>query len=493
MVDQNLSWLTKTIQRKELPMAGYRHLEIVTDFERYVKDKKVSSKSYYRYMMTRLQCMFQYKNLPDTIPHEILDRYLFEFGIACITEVEGKLYAFSGNLGGPQDVYYRPTEFIISNPHVKVNGELFTANVPVYYTDDESSSTKNGSGEPWSTKGVLIRNDLDWIGLHPLIARYAYLEAENILTLRTANVMLRVLAMITAPSDKERSAALEYLKSLEKGELAVIGDTPLVTEGVRLQSPPSNNGSYLTQFIECQQYLKGSFFNEVGLTANYNMKREAIGTGESTLDSDSILPLCDNMLLCRKEDLAKVNEMFGTNIEVEFSSAWLRARIEMLQKLKASAGGVLGQPSGSLESLRSSVDTGESGVVEADPNDTEAESNDTETGEKDSGRTENLDVSDSSDIGDDTDSRDSELDSDGNEGSDKPIEIKTENQEMEEDTTSRINDLSQDEKMTEMLENINSGNDENVLVNQEEEGEVDDNGDARDKESSEDKGDNTEN
>ena len=69
-------------------------------------------------------------------------------------------------------------EFIISNPHIKVNGELFTANVPVYYTEDEAATN-----EPWSTKGVLIRNDLDWIGMHPLLSRYAYLMAENILTL----------------------------------------------------------------------------------------------------------------------------------------------------------------------------------------------------------------------------------------------------------------------------------------------------------------------
>lgn len=306
-------------------MAGYKHLEIVTDFEKYVKDKKMSAKAYYRYLLTRMLRMFQYKNLPDTIPHEILDRYLFENGIACITEVEGELYVFYGNLGGPIDVYYRPTEFIISNPHIRKGGELFTANVPVF------KSNLNEVGQP---TGVLIRNDTEWQGLHPLLARYAYLMAENILTLRTADVMLRIIALLTAKTDKERAASLEYLKSIEKGELGVIGESSF-HEGVEMQSPPSNNGSYLTQFIEYQQYLKGSFYNEIGLAANYNMKREAIGKGESTLDADALLPLCDNMLKTRKEDLAKVNKMFGTNIEVEFSSAWLENRIEDLATLKS--------------------------------------------------------------------------------------------------------------------------------------------------------------
>lgn len=73
-----------------------------------------------------------------------------------------------------------------------------------------------------------------------------------------------------------------------------------------MQSPPSNNGSYLTQFIELHQYLTGTFYNEVGLNANFNMKREAIGDGESSLNEDSLLPLCELMLETRKRTLKKL-------------------------------------------------------------------------------------------------------------------------------------------------------------------------------------------
>ena len=308
-------------------MAGYKHLEIPGNFERFVKDKRQSANAYYRYFLARLSRMFEYKNLPDTIPHEILDRYLMNNGIACITEVEGKLYVFYGNCGGPQDVYYRPCEFIIANPHIKTSdGNLFSANIPLYaqYQPVDEIPFETAVGQP---KGVLIRNDTEWQGLAPMISRYSFLLAENTLTLRTADVMLRITAMLTAPTDKERASALEYLKTIENGGLSVIGESAFF-DGVKMQSPPSNNGSYLTQFIEYQQYLKGSLYNEIGLSANYNMKREAIGKGESTLDEDALLPLVDNMLLCRKEDLAKVNELFGTNIEVSFSSAWLENEIE---------------------------------------------------------------------------------------------------------------------------------------------------------------------
>lgn len=397
-------------------MAGYKHLEIVQDFDKYVKDKKSSARAYYRYLLTRLLRMFQYKNLPDTIPHEILDRYLFENGIACITKVDGKLYVFYGNLGGPQDVYYRPTEFIISNPHIKTEtGELFTANVPVFPCDTDSASSV---GQPTKVEGVLIRNDSDWLGLHPLISRYAYLMAENTLTLRTADVMLRVIALITAKTDKEQASALEYLKSIEKGELGLIGESAF-HEGIELQSPPSNNGSYLTQFIEYQQYLKGSFYNEVGLSSNYNMKREAIGKGESTLDEDALLPLCDNMLVTRREDLAKVNEMFGTNIEVEFSSSWLENRIEALASLSSIVNPVPAQPFSVGQPTDGEVDA-ESDEVDADLKEVDADMNEVEPEQK-------------------------EVETEQN-------EVETEQNEVDEDGDSKINDLSVDEELEELLE-----------------------------------------
>ena len=435
--------------------AGYKHLEIVQDFERYVKDKKVSARAYYRYFLSRVLRMFQYKNLPDTIPHEILDRYLFEFGIACITKVNDKLYVFSGNLGGPQDVYYRPTEFIISNPHIKTSdGQLFTANVPVF-----ADFTSDDLGQPTSSakrqEGVLIRNDLDWVGLHPLISRYSYLMAENALTLRTADVMLRVIALISAPTDAERASAMEYLKSLEKGEIGVVAESDF-SEGIKLQSPPSNNGSYLTQFIEYQQYLKGSFFNEIGLSANYNMKREAIGKGESTLDEDALLPLCDNMLRTRKEDLAKVNEMFGTDISVEFSSAWLENRIEALSSLKN-----LGQPQQSFgfnSAPNAPFDTNDAGSTQDTGSETEEPDKSVQLAEVQ---------------GQPGDSRD------------KVDAMEAEVGEGD----SKINDLSVDEELTDLLETAESDDEQDASSGLTQEGD-DENGGME--ESTEDKEDNSE-
>ena len=70
------------------------------------------------------------------------------------------------------------------------------------------------------------------------------------------------------------------------------------------------------------QYQKASWYNDLGLSANYNMKREALNSSETVIDNDILLPLIDDMLKCRKAGAEKVNAMYDTDIRVELSSSW---------------------------------------------------------------------------------------------------------------------------------------------------------------------------
>ena len=291
----------------------------------YVTDKSKSSESIICYMLARLQKMFKYSNLPDSIPRQYLENYLLVNGSCVIGKdkmhpEDSNIYAFAGAAGGMPDVYYRPTLYIIANPALKTTVEY-------------NISETDPNNEP---DAVLVRNDTMWQGLYPMMARYASLISENLLTIRTADVMLRVLALITAPDDSSRLAADQFLSDITDGKLASIAENRFL-DGIRMQNPPSNNGSYLTQFIELHQYLVGSFYNEVGLNANYNMKREALSESETGLNDDSLMPLCEDMLRCRREDMDRVNSMFGTSIEVDFDSSWLENTIERLLNIRQQA------------------------------------------------------------------------------------------------------------------------------------------------------------
>ena len=342
----------------------------------------------------------------------LLEYFLLNNGTCYIVKENDKLYAVIGSFGGPPDPYYRPTLYVVANPGLRL------------------SKTYNLCED-----GVLMRNDTLWVGLYPLMGRYASLMAENLLTLRTADVMLRVMAMLTAPDDKTKIAAEEYLKNLEKGKLGVIGENRFFDEGVKMQTPPSNNGSYLTQFIELHQYLTGTFYNEIGINANFNMKRESIGDGESALNEDSLLPLCEEMLRCRKEDIDKVNKKFDTNITVEFDSVWAANIKELelgLKKLENEAnnasqlGGNNGEPEGSNDdnTSESEVGTAVSGSQDEDdgPADTSDNKSDDYTGGNvdEGGSTEDAEPDVGDDNGDGSDDKPLVDESEESEDSEEP-------------------------------------------------------------------------
>ena len=264
----------------------------------YCSDKAKVFENYCRYTFTRTQSMFVYEGLPDTIPVQWLESYLQRNGSCCIAEHEGKLYALLGNAGGELDNYYQPTIYTVANPALNL-----------------SKTFKIGED------CVYCKNDYDAIGLTPLVSRYCGLMTENLLTVRISDINMRMMSLLSAPDDNTLQSTKQYLKDLEDGKLGVVGETPFF-EGLKLQSKGVGNGDYMIQFIELQQYLKGSMYNELGINANFNMKREAISGQEVSLNDDALMPLIDDMLKQRRAMCDDLNAMFGLNVSVDYGSTW---------------------------------------------------------------------------------------------------------------------------------------------------------------------------
>lgn len=322
---------------------GYRFLQVPFDEKgEVVLDKAISVREFATYFLMRVMKMFKWENLPEEIPEDCLNKMLLTEGFLWFTKWKGRTlngkerdqyYVFRGKLADVIDAYYRPTSLIVSNPGANCY-EMFSLDM-------------QKGGTYYGEKGVIMRNDTLYHGLMPMINRYAYLLAENVLTMHSADVFLRIIALISAQDDKTVVSANEFIRGIEQGKMSAVAEGKFF-EGVKMQSPPSNNGSYLTQFIEYQQYFLGSFFNEIGLNANFNMKRESIAKSESSLNEDSMLPICQNMLKCRQEDVKVINEMFGLDIKVSFDSAWLQNALEIvmeLETLKNQSGMAGGQAS----------------------------------------------------------------------------------------------------------------------------------------------------
>lgn len=267
-------------------------------------------------MLIRLQSLTEYENLPDTIEKKDLELLLMTSGFGVGIEYEGKPYILFGSLGGKRNHNYEPTQAIVSNPFLNLSKTL-----------DIGKDC------------VIIQNDSLRMGVLPIISKYATLMTENELSLWIASTMTRLFSIIIADDDTKKAAADKFINGIVDGNLASIlsktsqQDKLLGTtnSGIGIETQPyGNTGSTnaIQNLIELQQYLKASQYNDLGLNANYNMKRESLNSTESQLNDDALMPLVDDMIKNREEGIKKFNEMFGTNIKVKKSSSWADNQIE---------------------------------------------------------------------------------------------------------------------------------------------------------------------
>lgn len=251
--------------------------------------------------------MFKWEGLPSTIPARELEKLLQMRGSCIVAQHEGNLYALGGNLGGNCDAYYIPKDYIVANPWLKLN--------KTFIRDEDC---------------IFCVNDSMWIGLQGIMELYGTMSLETDISIFIANIMERLHALLRCSNDSEKVAFETLLKRISEGELAsaIVSDSWLMTEGMASLPFADNGRNSITQLIELRQYTKAGWYNELGLQANYNMKREAINSTEGELNEDGLLPLVADMLQCRKEFSEKINDMFGTDISVELSGAWEARQIQ---------------------------------------------------------------------------------------------------------------------------------------------------------------------
>lgn len=267
--------------------------------------------SWAKYLFDRTLRIFDYEGLPKSIPQRDVELILQSRGNVTIAkDTKGDLYALRGGLGGEMTPYYFPVNSIVNNPWLKLN-KIFTIDKDC----------------------IVIKNDSTLTGLTPLIDKYSLLLAEAELSLRLAIVNARAPHVFTADNDQTKNDMNEFIKNIEEGErLGVVGGNAFF-EGLKSYDYNSlAQNQTIKQITEVIQYLKSSFFLEIGLQSNYNMKREAINESEAGMNESALIPLIDDMLNERKIGWDKVNKMFGTNVKVRLSPLWEATKKEAMNE-----------------------------------------------------------------------------------------------------------------------------------------------------------------
>ena len=269
--------------------------------------------------LDRLQSLFVYEGLPEEVPAKWLEHYLMSNGNCIFTKIGDKYYALVGSPADECNAYYVPLKYVVANPWITLpDGNTLSK--------EFVTETNRYWGKELKQDCVLVRNDTYSVGLLPMIFRYCRKIVENDITMELASILARATINISAADDRTKTSAEQWLNNLIDGKLGIMAETAFI-EGLNIREF-KEVADCLIPLIEYHQYTKASFLNDIGLNANYNMKREAINSNESNLNDDMLRPFIDDMLKMRQEAIDEINKMYGLNITVSFNSAWASNEIE---------------------------------------------------------------------------------------------------------------------------------------------------------------------
>ena len=350
----------------------------------YLKDKDQNVNNFIDTMFCKTNEMFTWKNLPKTVPQAELEYLLQSNGTMFFTKVGEDFYALLGTLGGQINAYYEPTKYTVAN---------VALNLSKMYDIERD--------------GVLIRNDLRCNGLIPILSKYASMLTDCEISLNTMSILMRVMFLISASDDKTKKSAEEFMSKIINGNYSIIADSQFF-DGIKAQGMTQSFSQLIPQMIELTQYIKASALNEIGLNANYNMKKERITEQEYTLNIDALMPFAENMLNCRKKAVEKINKMYGLNIEVSLNSVWETNQAELesettLADMKNGTDSITEKPVTNEKSADTEIeektisnvsetektDTGTETETEKSDNETEKSDNETEMSDNETEMSDN--------------------------------------------------------------------------------------------------------
>lgn len=282
-------------------------------FEKYGilgKQNKIDSYHYYfKMLLSKLNALFIWENLPTTIDSAFLNSNLFLLGYSAFFKIDSNLFTNFGGIGGKPNENYYPTEFILSNP------ELGNKNFRINSKDEDCIIIYNSEADKQFV------NFYGAGGLYRLIKQTATLLTDNLQSINTAQINSRVQTIIAASTDKQKNTAEQILKKMYNGDPYQI----LVSDEIQqitVQNVDSATAQTIETLLQVHQYILADFYNQIGIPTTPYQKKERLITSEiDTLDKTNDCNIF-SMLDARKKGVEKINKLFGTNIDVKIAP-WL--------------------------------------------------------------------------------------------------------------------------------------------------------------------------
>lgn len=272
---------------------------------------------YFKWLLSKVMSLFVIDGGDEvpTVDKSYLKMQLILDGAVVITDSTrngaGKLYAVDGNLGGQLDEYYRPVIWTVANP-ILGDAQL--------YRRDWKAHKQNCVLIANVTLDELMLDTVDG-GLYNLIHQTATLLADNIISINCCQINSRVVAFAIADSEPIESAAVETLKRMYAGAPYQVLRSDMVD---KLQISPLTNtniAATLSQLMELQSYIIGSFLQSIGISANNVRKKERMITDEIESQNNIVAISVTEMLESWTRGFNEVNAFYGTDFSVKLNPA----------------------------------------------------------------------------------------------------------------------------------------------------------------------------
>lgn len=257
-------------------------------------------------LLLRSNQIFMYDNIPDSWDISLFEYTLQKTGeILVIKSPDDNTLYFTDKFTyiGQKDFYDRFSQVNINNANDNVvNGDHNIADL------------------------VIVKNNSLSISTTEFLSDYIELMIETVITLKTHLINTRNIFTLIATDNKSKENCLNFMRKLESGDLNILMNNAFL-DNVKLLNN-NVNADLIYRLLEVLQYLKASCLHEIGINANYDLKRTVTTKSDIDINLDYLIPLVDNMFTARKLAIDKVNRLYGTDIKVYLHSTWLNEKLK---------------------------------------------------------------------------------------------------------------------------------------------------------------------
>lgn len=243
--------------------------------------------------------VFEYENLPSTIPAREIESNLMLTGHCFIFPKMGELVTAVTSIYG-FDKYYNPTKATYAQAVLGSNSNMNIEDYAIIYNSSLKDNVLN------------IKADSS---LLTFIQRYSRQLADIESTINIYLTNMRLTSIPVATNDNIKGSIKRFFDYLSLGKKDIVVDTPILESFRNIEIAKHNTNDTLTDLLQCRDKILEMFYRDIGVKFRNN-KRANMTESEVESDNQVLLISLDDMLKSRERGIEEVNNKYGTNITV---------------------------------------------------------------------------------------------------------------------------------------------------------------------------------